>query len=252
MIVFPESTLLIEGAPSNYIVLRVMTLPWREYRMGTASYAWNPFMTDLRSLSSPRSNPNSFLHGTPYKYQKTIRTHTKFVQAVEYASDDSLFASAGSDGKLFLYDGSTGDQVGELGGSEAEASEKHAGTIFALAWSRLNPSKLASFAADGRVRLWDAGKQQLVKLSFTISHSFSSVTKKNTCLISVSCTDLHRCWTLAESPSPEQQQVGGTWVEGHRLCSLSYNGDMTILDEREAKPVKIICVGFYLLIDPGV
>ncbi|KAG0142423.1 hypothetical protein CROQUDRAFT_662591 [Cronartium quercuum f. sp. fusiforme G11] len=160
----------------------------------------------FRAVTASDDTTLAFFHGTPYKYNKTIRTHTKFVQAVEYSLDDKLFASAGSDAKCFLYDGSTGEQVGELGEKEG-----HSGTIFSIGWSGLNSSTLASFSADGTVRLWDAEKQRLVTT-----------------------------WTLASSPSPEQQQVGGTWLEGHRFCSLAYNGDLTILDERESKTVKII------------
>lgn len=49
-----------------------------------------------------------------------------------------------------------------------------------------------------------------------------------------------RTWVLADSPTPEQQLVGGIWLEGNRLVSLAYNGDLTILDDRQAEPVKKI------------
>jgi WD40 repeat protein len=43
-----------------------------------------------------------------------IKTHTKFVQDVRYASSGDHFASVGSDSKIFIYDGKTGETVGEF------------------------------------------------------------------------------------------------------------------------------------------
>lgn len=102
----------------------------------------------------------SFFNGTPYKFSKTIRTHSRFVQTVEYAKDGSLFASGGSDSKLFIYDGSTGDTICQLGAEDA--ANKHTGTIYSIGWSKANPSTLASFSADGKVMRWDASSQKHV------------------------------------------------------------------------------------------
>ena len=43
-----------------------------------------------------------------------IKTHTKFVQDVKYSPDGDHFISVGSDTKVFLYDGKTGDTIGEF------------------------------------------------------------------------------------------------------------------------------------------
>jgi len=58
--------------------------------------------------------------------EQTIKTHTKFVQDVRYAPSGDHFASVGSDGKIFLYDGKAGEAVGEF-------SEGHAGTAVSQA-----------------------------------------------------------------------------------------------------------------------
>ena len=47
---------------------------------------------------------------------QTIRTHNRFVQDVKYSNNGDFFASVGSDSKIFLYDGKTGDTVGEFDG----------------------------------------------------------------------------------------------------------------------------------------
>ncbi|TFY78699.1 hypothetical protein EWM64_g5314 [Hericium alpestre] len=43
--------------------------------------------------------------GVPFKYDKTIKTHTRFVQDLRFAASGDHFASVGSDGKIFVYDG---------------------------------------------------------------------------------------------------------------------------------------------------
>ncbi|KAA1076200.1 WD40 repeat-like protein [Puccinia graminis f. sp. tritici] len=163
----------------------------------------------FRAVTGSDDTTLVFFNGTPYKFSKTIRTHSRFVQTVEYAKDGSLFASGGSDSKLFIYDGSTGDTICQLGGEDA--AEKHTGTVYSIGWSKAHPSTLASFSADGKVMRWDASTQKHVGT-----------------------------WKLADSPSPEQQLIGGTWLEGNRLVSLAYNGDLTILDDRQSEPVKKI------------
>lgn len=63
----------------------------------------------------------------------TKQEHTKFVQAVRYSPSGSLFASAGFDGKVYIYDGTTSDLVGEVG------SPAHQGGVYGV--SELNISR---------------------------------------------------------------------------------------------------------------
>ncbi|THH00974.1 hypothetical protein EW026_g1639 [Hermanssonia centrifuga] len=60
-----------------------------------------------------------FHQGAPYKFDKTIKTHTKYVQDVKYAPSGDHFASVGSDAKVFLYDGKTGDTLGDVESKKA-------------------------------------------------------------------------------------------------------------------------------------
>ncbi|PSR70597.1 hypothetical protein PHLCEN_2v13535 [Hermanssonia centrifuga] len=52
-------------------------------------------------------------------HSKTIKTHTKYVQDVKYAPSGDHFASVGSDAKVFLYDGKTGDTLGDVESKKA-------------------------------------------------------------------------------------------------------------------------------------
>lgn len=55
-----------------------------------------------------------------------IKTHSKFVQDVKYAPSGDYFASVGSDAKIFLYDGKTGDTIAEI------TEDAHSGTIVSI------------------------------------------------------------------------------------------------------------------------
>lgn len=55
-----------------------------------------------------------------------IQEHSRFVQAVRFSPNGNLFASAGFDGKVFLYDGTNADLVSEIG------SPAHKGGVYGV------------------------------------------------------------------------------------------------------------------------
>ncbi|KAI0738973.1 WD40 repeat-like protein [Daedaleopsis nitida] len=145
-----------------------------------------------------------FHQGVPFKYDKTIKTHTKFVQDVRYAPSGDHFASVGSDYKIFVYDGKTGDTLGEF------TDSPHSGSIMACSWSPDSKSFVTS-AADCTVKLWDVE------------------TKK-----------AQTTWTLGSGVN--HQQVGNTWTAGDSIVSLSMSGDLNVFDKRVGdKPARVLC-----------
>lgn len=42
----------------------------------------------------------NFYHGVPYKFVKSIKDHTRFVQCVKYSPNGDLFVSSGMDSKV--------------------------------------------------------------------------------------------------------------------------------------------------------
>ncbi|WFD07294.1 WD40 repeat-like protein [Malassezia vespertilionis] len=92
-----------------------------------------------------------FYTGVPFKYAKTLRVHTRFVQDVAYMPDGSVFVSAGSDGRVFAYDGQSGDVLGEFKDGESA----HAGTVYAVSFAPAPAPHLVSVGADGHVKVWD-------------------------------------------------------------------------------------------------
>lgn len=58
------------------------------------------------------------------------REHTNFVNCVRFSPDGSKFITVGSDKKGIIYEGKTGEKIGEL-----SAQDGHQGSIYAVSWS---------------------------------------------------------------------------------------------------------------------
>ena len=95
-----------------------------------------------------------FYTGNPYKFQKTLTGHTRFVQDVKYAPDGTSFASVGSDGQLIVYDGVSGDTLQTV-------QNAHKGTIYAAQYAP-DSQHLVTVGADGFVRVWSVNSCKLV------------------------------------------------------------------------------------------
>lgn len=58
------------------------------------------------------------------------RHHSNFVNCIRYSPDGSKFISVSSDKKGVIYDGKTGEKIGEL-----SSEDGHKGSIYAVSWS---------------------------------------------------------------------------------------------------------------------
>ncbi|KAI0036110.1 WD40 repeat-like protein [Vararia minispora EC-137] len=161
----------------------------------------------FRAATAADDNLIVFHQGAPYKYVKTISTHTKFVQDVRYSATGDHFASVGSDGKIFIYDGKEGETLSEV-------ADAHKGSIFGLSWSPDSKS-LSTSSADTTVKIWDAE------------------TKKTT-------------MTYTLGPGVDHQQVGNVWSAPNTVVSLALSGDLNVFDTRSGdKPTKILYAGVF-------
>ncbi|KAG0312127.1 hypothetical protein BGZ99_009710 [Dissophora globulifera] len=147
-----------------------------------------------------------FSNGVPFAYNKTIQDHTRFVQEVKFSTNGEMFASVGTDGKIFLYDAKTGDKIKELSLGE----HGHTGSIFALSWSP-DSKKLLTSSADHTSKIWDIETSSVVN-TFDLARSDDAVAS---------------------------QQVGNIW-KGDHLVSLSLSGDLNYLDPSTSKASRII------------
>ncbi|KAI0346150.1 WD40 repeat-like protein [Trametopsis cervina] len=144
-----------------------------------------------------------FHNGVPFKFDKVIKTHTKYVQDIKYSTTGGHFVSVGSDAKLFIYDGANGDTLGEF------TDGAHTGTINAVSWGPDNKSLVTS-SADRTVKLWDVESRKAVTT-----------------------------WTLGTRI--EDQQVGNVWTEGDDIVSLSVSSDLNVFDKRISdKPARVL------------
>jgi len=130
--------------------------------------------------------------GPPFTFMSSKTDHGKYVQVVRFSPDGSLLASAGYGGKIFLYDGKTGELVREIG------SPAHGGGVYGLCWSK-DGQQLMSASGDKRVCVWGV-QGELVK-----EHQMGS-----------------------EIPS---QQMSCLWPSAEVQVSLSLSGEINLFRE---------------------
>ncbi|KAF9586118.1 hypothetical protein BGW38_009478 [Lunasporangiospora selenospora] len=160
----------------------------------------------FRAVTGGDDSSIVFSNGVPFVFNKLIQEHSRFVQEVKFSPSGDLFASVASDGKIFVFDGKTGDKIKELSAAE----HGHTGGIYALSWSPDN-SRLLTSSADQTAKIWDV--------------ETSSV---------VSTFDL-----AAQGSNFLGQQIGNVW-KGNHLLSLSLSGDLNYLDPSTSKTSRVV------------
>jgi WD40 repeat protein len=151
-------------------VLSVAYKPTRPYRVTTG--------TEGMSLY--------FFEGPPFKFKCSNQNiHSNFVNCVAYAPDGSMFASVASDKKIALFDGKTGDVVGEM-----SSTDGHKGSVYAVCWSP-DSKQLLTSSSDKTCKIWDVESKACistinVKEKPQIADMQNCVAWKGDCAVSVS------------------------------------------------------------------
>lgn len=144
-----------------------------------------------------------FFEGPPFKFKFSINEHNGFVNCIRFSPDGNKFVTAGADGNIFIYDGKTGESIGQLGEGKA-----HKGGIYAVSWSP-DSTQLISASGDKTVKLWDMAT--------------------NTATI-----------TFNMGADVEDQQLGCLWQKDH-LISISLSGYINYLDRNNPdRPLRTI------------
>ncbi|XP_044740597.1 actin-interacting protein 1 [Chrysoperla carnea] len=156
----------------------------------------------FRIVTGSEDNTIGVFEGPPFKFKMTKQEHSRFVQAVRYSPSGSHFASAGFDGKVFLYDGANADLVGEVG------APAHKGGVYGVAWSP-DGKQLLTASGDKTCRLWDVETRQMVS-------------------------------EFVMGSTVDDQQVACLW-QGPHLLSVSLSGFINYLDVNDpTKPLRIV------------
>ncbi len=91
----------------------------------------------------------NFYTGPPFKLEGTKRVHTRYPNQVSFSHDGNFFVSVGSDKKIMVYDGKSGEVTKEL-----TSDNGHTGGIIAFAWSP-NDKEILTVSMDQTARVWD-------------------------------------------------------------------------------------------------
>ncbi|KAK9118219.1 hypothetical protein Scep_016312 [Stephania cephalantha] len=91
----------------------------------------------------------NFYEGPPFKFKLSHRDHGNFVNCIRFSPDGSKFISVSSDKKGIIYDGKTGEKIGEL-----SSEDGHKGSIYAVSWSP-DSKQVLTVSADKSAKIWE-------------------------------------------------------------------------------------------------
>ncbi|XGW21746.1 hypothetical protein V3C99_004594 [Haemonchus contortus] len=150
-----------------------------------------------RLISGSEDNTVAIFEGPPFKFKTTFHEHSRFVHVTRYSPDGSLFASAGADGKVVLFEGTEGTKTGELVDESVKTGAAHSGSVFGLAWSPCG-KRIATASGDKTVKIWNVPEKTLEKV-------------------------------VTFGDSTEDQQIGISWSP-KALLSVSLAGFLSFID----------------------
>ncbi len=110
----------------------------------------------FRAIVGSEDNTICFFEGPPFKFKGSFAEHERFVNVVRYAPNGEKFASGSADGKLFVFDGKTGEKMYEIG------KPAHSGSIYSLCWDPTS-QKIITASGDKTAKVWDVEAQKLIK-----------------------------------------------------------------------------------------
>ncbi|KAF2857942.1 WD40 repeat-like protein [Piedraia hortae CBS 480.64] len=161
----------------------------------------------LRAATGSDDTSLCFFHGAPFKFNTNMRDcHDKYVYGAAFSPDGALLVSVGSDRRIWLYNGVSGEVVKSIGEGE------HTSSIFGVAWSP-DGKMIVTCSGDQTVRVWEVDSGQCV-----------------------------RVWRMGEGVP--NQQVGVTWPAGRKdglIISLDLEGNLNyLLLDQGSGPVRIV------------
>jgi WD40 repeat protein len=142
----------------------------------------------------------NFFEGPPFKYKQMTDKHSRFVTCVRFSPNGDHYLSVGTDKKICVYDGKTGELKKEI-------DNAHNGGIYGVSWASDNKRFLTA-SADKTCKIWDLD-------SGSSTHTFKF------------------------GEALEDQQLGCLW-QGNTLLSINLNGDISYLTPDVERPTKVL------------
>ncbi|KDN38792.1 WD40 repeat-like protein [Tilletiaria anomala UBC 951] len=107
----------------------------------------------FRAITAADDAQLAWYTGAPYKLARTLAdAHTRFVHTVAFSPSGMYALSAGSDSRLVLLDGKSGDILAsDLSGASGGA---HMGTVYAVAFHPSSDETFISAGADSTLKVW--------------------------------------------------------------------------------------------------
>ncbi|EOY21234.1 Transducin family protein / WD-40 repeat family protein isoform 2 [Theobroma cacao] len=137
----------------------------------------------------------NFYEGPPFRFKLSHRDHSNFVNCVRFSPDGTKFITVSSDKKGIIFDGKSGEKIGELSSEDA-----HKGSIYAVSWSP-DGTQVLTVSADKTAKVWEISEDGNGKLK-----------KKLTC---------------SGSGGVDDMLVGCLWQNDH-LVTVSLGGTISI------------------------
>ncbi|XP_021292423.1 actin-interacting protein 1-2 [Herrania umbratica] len=109
----------------------------------------------------------NFYEGPPFRFKLSHRDHSNFVNCVRFSPDGSKFITVSSDKKGIIFDGKSGEKIGELSSEDA-----HKGSIYAVSWSP-DGKQVLTVSADKTAKVWEIFEDGNGKLKKTLTCSGS-------------------------------------------------------------------------------
>ncbi|KAJ4972993.1 hypothetical protein NE237_006167 [Protea cynaroides] len=105
----------------------------------------------------------NFYEGPPFKFKLSHRDHSNFVNCVRFSPDGSKFITVSSDKKGIIFDGKTGERIGQL-----SSEDGHKGTIYAVSWSP-DGKQVLTVSADKSAKIWEISEDGNGKVKKTLA-----------------------------------------------------------------------------------
>jgi WD repeat-containing protein 1 (actin-interacting protein 1) len=174
----------------------------------------------IKLLVAGENNEISVFDGAPFKFTKTLREHTGFINKIAFRQDGIFFASASADKSVVIYDTETLEVTKKI-------DKAHTKGIIDLVW--VNDNTIATASSDNIVKHWNVDTGAEFK---TLNPNFDGKEKiENQALglistpdatLSVSLNSNINVWNQTDIESGTSNPSYVIQGHSHHISSLTY------------------------------